>query len=612
MSTTGPFPAISPPTSADQRLLLLVHLARSLSAVQDHDAMLTQVMGSATAALGAERSTLFLPETEGSDVLRAEFAQGEQKRIIRIGRGQGLAGWVAQTLRSINIKDAYLDPRFDPSWDHETGFRTRSMLCQPIIDRDGRLLGVAQVLNKKGGWFTVEDERLLQDILSIGAVVLVYHRVSTALQVKTIEEERARHALTEHSKLVDLLLDLERTGSAATLDGVIRDMVDRIQMASRAALVQMSVPAPNGDLAVWRVTSQSEFPLLLVLDAHQVKTQPTQWSIGVIESGLPFDIDIQPQTERVRDAELERWPWAPTAGVSLPMKTPEGVQGALTLAWPVRGSDLLAADDERIMGLVAAHCGRIIVERQARDQAARDDRLAAVGRALANILHDFKTPMTVAQGYVQLLQHEEDGARRDTLASGILQQLQRMTQMTREVLAFARGEQTMLVRKVLMAEFMQEMRPQIEQVFAGSHVQVEFDIQYRGQARLDSFKLARVIQNLARNARDVLVGLPHNHLGQPRFVVTLAEDAGLLLLTCADNGPGVPMAFRTQLFAPFATQGKVDGTGLGLAMVKQFAESHGGYAVYRDTPGGGATFEVRFAKETATQSGAVPQPTLPA
>lgn len=564
--------------------------------------MLAQIMGSATAAMGAERSTLYLPIAEGSDILQAEFHDGVQQQTIRIGKGQGLAGWVAQTLRPVNIKDAYLDPRFDPSWDMQSGFRTRSMLCQPIVDRDGRLLGVAQVLNKKQGWFTVEDERLLQDILSIGAVVLVYHRLSQQLQVKTEEEERAKYTLTEHLKLVDLLLDLERTAAAQSFDGAIRDMVDRIQLASRASLVQMAVPTAAGDLAVWRVTSTSESPSLTLVEANQVRNSPTAWTVGVLESGQPFDIDVQPHELRSRDAMVESWPWVPTAGVSLPMLATEGVQGVLTLAWPVRGADMLAADDERIMGLVAAHCGRILAQRKARDQAERDDRLSAVGRALANILHDFKTPMTVAQGYVQLLKHEERPEQRDKLADGILQQLQRMTQMTREVLAFARGEQTTLVRKVLVGELMNELRPQFEQVFAGTPIQLGWDVQYRGQARLDSFKLARVLQNLAKNARDALVTQPHD-ARPPRVDVLLTEDSGQLVLTVADNGPGVPAAFRTQLFAPFATQGKPDGTGLGLAMVKQFAESHGGSVSYRDTPGGGATLEVRIAKEAPAQAG---------
>lgn len=561
--------------------------------------MLAQIMGSATAAIGAERSTLYLPVEEGSDILQAEFHDGIQQQTIRIGKGQGLAGWVAQTLRPVNIKDAYLDPRFDPSWDMQSGYRTRSMLCQPIIDRDGRLLGVAQVLNKKHGWFTVDDERLLQDILSIGAVVLVYHRLSQQLHVKTEEEQRAKYTLTEHLKLVDLLLDLERTAVAQTLDGSIRDMVDRIQLASRAGLVQLAVRTESGDLALWRVTSTSESPTLTLMEASGLQRHPTAWTVGVLESGQPFDIDLQPHPIRSQDAEVEGWPWVPTAGVSLPMLADDGVQGVLTLAWPVRGSDVLAADDERIMGLVAAHCGRILAQRKARDRAERDDRLAAVGRALANILHDFKTPMTVAQGYVQLLKHEERPEQRDKLADGILQQLQRMTQMTREVLAFARGEQTTLVRKVLVGELMTELKPQVEQVFAGTNVQLGWEVQYRGQARLDSFKLARVLQNLAKNARDALTAQP-DRARAPRVDVVLREEGGQLVLTVADNGPGVSAAFRTQLFAPFATEGKPDGTGLGLAMVKQFAESHGGSVSYRDTPGGGATLEVRIAREAPT------------
>ena len=69
-------------------------------------------------------------------------ALGDAVREIRIRRGHGLAGWVAATGRGVNVKDAYADPRFDARWDEELGFRTRSMLCQPVFDRDGNLTKV--------------------------------------------------------------------------------------------------------------------------------------------------------------------------------------------------------------------------------------------------------------------------------------------------------------------------------------------------------------------------------------------------------------------------------------------------------------------------------------
>ncbi|MFC1552583.1 adenylate/guanylate cyclase domain-containing protein, partial [Candidatus Latescibacterota bacterium] len=61
-----------------------------------------------------------------------------------------------------NIPYAYADLRFNPSFDKQTGFFTRSILCTPVINKDGKIIGVTQVLNKRGGPFTHEDESRLK------------------------------------------------------------------------------------------------------------------------------------------------------------------------------------------------------------------------------------------------------------------------------------------------------------------------------------------------------------------------------------------------------------------------------------------------------------------
>ena len=62
-------------------------------------------------------------------------------------------------------------------------------------------------------------------------------------------------------------------------------------------------------------------------------------------------------------------------------------------------------------------------------------------------------------------------------------------------------------------------------------------------------------------------------------------------------GPGVPREFQHRLFEAFASHGKKDGTGIGLAMVRRVAMAHGGDVAYRETPGGGATFEMRITRD---------------
>src|SRR4029077_11923263 len=64
--------------------------------------------------------------------------------------------------KSINIPYAYADLRFNPAFDKKTGYFTRSILCVPIVNKAGKIIGVTQALNKKGGPFSDEDEARLK------------------------------------------------------------------------------------------------------------------------------------------------------------------------------------------------------------------------------------------------------------------------------------------------------------------------------------------------------------------------------------------------------------------------------------------------------------------
>ncbi|MEO1895667.1 MAG: adenylate/guanylate cyclase domain-containing protein, partial [Methylococcales bacterium] len=86
------------------------------------------------------------------------IGQGLGKVELRFPNHLGIAGTVFTTGDTINIPHAYADLRFNPSVDKQTGYFTRSMLCVPVKNKKGNVIGVTQVLNKKGGVFTDEDE----------------------------------------------------------------------------------------------------------------------------------------------------------------------------------------------------------------------------------------------------------------------------------------------------------------------------------------------------------------------------------------------------------------------------------------------------------------------
>ena len=138
-----------------------LRLVSDITAELDLDALLQRVMAEATRMLRAERSTLFLLD-ERTNELFARVAEGDSVGEIRFPATEGIAGAVFSSGESINIAHAYADLRFNPELDRRTGFFTRSILCVPVISNDGHIIGVTQVLNRRGGRFTPEDEQRLK------------------------------------------------------------------------------------------------------------------------------------------------------------------------------------------------------------------------------------------------------------------------------------------------------------------------------------------------------------------------------------------------------------------------------------------------------------------
>ena len=135
------------------------------------ESLLEKVMSEATRMLDAERSTLFLND-EKTGELWSQVGEGLGLMQIRLPNDQGIAGSVFTSGVSINIPYAYADLRFNPAFDRKTGFFTRSILCVPIINQEGKTIGVTQVLNKRTGSFTSEDESRLKTFTAQIAISL--------------------------------------------------------------------------------------------------------------------------------------------------------------------------------------------------------------------------------------------------------------------------------------------------------------------------------------------------------------------------------------------------------------------------------------------------------
>ncbi|MBN2467915.1 MAG: GAF domain-containing protein [Deltaproteobacteria bacterium] len=142
----------------NERLKKFIDFGRMLSLHKTIDRLLPLVMKEISKYLHADRSTLFLIDWDRKE-LWAKFAEGLKGKGIKIRLKMGLAGLCAITRQTVNVINAYNDPYFHSSIDQETGFRTESVLSVPILDNDAQVTGVIQLLNKKTGFFSNEDEQ---------------------------------------------------------------------------------------------------------------------------------------------------------------------------------------------------------------------------------------------------------------------------------------------------------------------------------------------------------------------------------------------------------------------------------------------------------------------
>lgn len=145
-----------------ERLTSILDVAKAVMAERDLDAILRIVVEAAGRVVEADRCTLYLVDRERG-LLWSKIAQGMQAgEAIEVPIGNGIAGWVAATGEIVALADAYADPRFHREVDHATGYRTRALLCVPMRNTRGDVVGVLQALNKEeGGAFTDEDAELL-------------------------------------------------------------------------------------------------------------------------------------------------------------------------------------------------------------------------------------------------------------------------------------------------------------------------------------------------------------------------------------------------------------------------------------------------------------------
>jgi signal transduction histidine kinase len=156
--------------TADQ-LQLIIDAAEKVNSNIKIDEVLRAIVEAATSLTSADRGTLYILDYDKGE-LWSKVLRGEDIEDIRLKIGQGLAGHVAKTGEIINLTDVHEDDRFDSDIDKMSGYTTKSMICFPIKNREGLIIGVIQLLNSSRGEFTQIDLDFLEALSVHAALAL--------------------------------------------------------------------------------------------------------------------------------------------------------------------------------------------------------------------------------------------------------------------------------------------------------------------------------------------------------------------------------------------------------------------------------------------------------
>ena len=227
--------------------------------------------------------------------------------------------------------------------------------------------------------------------------------------------------------------------------------------------------------------------------------------------------------------------------------------------------------------------------RQLQSRLAHLQRLSGLGRMMASLAHQIRTPLSSALLYAQNLASPKlNPQNRGLFQQKLVARLVDLEQQVNDLLLFARAGREQQVEPLSLQQLLSD-------VFAGVEVLIEQqqgrlvvelpepDVQVLGNPR----SLAGAIQNLLQNSMQIIAAGALLQL-EARL---LADHPQQVLIAVEDNGPGVPEVLQQQIFEPFFTT-RPQGTGLGLAVVQAVAHSHNGMVRYRPGRAGGARFEL--------------------
>ncbi len=202
------------------RLNFLHKVSQKISETKPLSKLLNEILEDSKIVMDVEASSLLLYDKKEKK-LYFQVATGSKGKSVKrhcVKLGEGLAGWVAKHKQPLLIDDCYNDPRFDDWYDKKLDYKTRNMICVPMM-RKKKLIGVMQVINKKNGnGFSQQDLNIFETLASQCAIAIENARlVVTQVEKEALERELDTARTIQQNLLPDKLPDYDDLDTAAML-----------------------------------------------------------------------------------------------------------------------------------------------------------------------------------------------------------------------------------------------------------------------------------------------------------------------------------------------------------------------------------------------------------
>jgi signal transduction histidine kinase len=566
---------LSKADSLKKQIKSLQQISVSLSQTLDFDELYPIVMREVSLLLGAERSTLFLLDEKNNEVW-SKIAEGHEFEEIRFSVGKGIAGWVIQNGKTLNIDNVYNDSRFNSEIDRKSGFKTKSALTVPLFEpnskKNAKIIGAIQVLNSQEKEFFDDKDLVLLEILAT--------QIAASFNMAKLYSD-----LRDKNNELSFFYNFEKhISSIDEFDKLLHELVEETVTYQNAEAGSILLKVDENHLAFRVATGNFGNHL------KSLRIERGKGIVGwVFENEKPLLIEDVTKDKRFYSKISTNLGMKIQSIVAVPIFKNDKIFGVLEIL--NSQAKTFQKKDQKFLEIVASRLGRMIDRFELRSQKQLQNRMSSVGKMVATVVHDLRSPLNTANGFLELLNENPKEKEQKEYISIINSELNTLMGMTKDILDFSKGKREILPRKIGTSDVGKKIVKVTKIILKKNNV--IFDYTNTASNILlyaDLEKLTRVFVNLIKNSVESFTKKTKKYIQFNIF-----EENNAVCFSLSDNGPGIPDEIRDNVFDSFITSGKEEGTGLGLAIVKQIIDEHEGKIIL-DSSKKGTTFKIYLNK----------------